>query len=250
MQSLTVEQPKQIERFPITLPLLGFWAFAFATLPFIGLGFQNNPTAALGSQVLLGMFLLGVVFLFVLSLVFTGGFAMIKPDKLVQSLTFGQALVIITGFLLVAIWQSFANQALFSTILAGLTDAQLAFVTKIDAAVAEEAVFISETIAIFLTLVYAFKVPRLLAAGITLPVVGLTFQAFHQYVLEQLFPTYGPAFNAAQIFILGARIILSGVLLGTLAFSRKVDPKTGRKIAATAALIGSYSIHVGWNAIA
>jgi hypothetical protein len=241
-------KPSKInQRFPLTLGVLAFYAVALMTEPLLGLNAAALPIVAAYGNVLLGMLIGGIVLLLGLSVIFTGSFDLIRPDKPFQRYTGAQALIVAAGFAAVSIFQLYVNQAVLSTVLAstpGVTvDPNTAFLLKIDSAVSEEALFGSVTIAVFLSLLY-FQAPAIIAAATSLIATAGGFVTFHQYVLQAIKDQLGAAAaNQAWYFFFGARIILSGVLLGTLWYSSR---KLKRRAASLAAPL---IIHFAWNVV-
>lgn len=239
------------DRFPLTLSVLLFYGFALITEPLLGLAAANLPVVAAYGTVLLGMLLGGMTLLITLSVVFKGNFDLIKPDEPFKRYTGAQALIVAGGFALVSVLQLYVNQAVLSTVLSPVRlatttiapDPQTAFLLKQDAAVSEESLFGAITIAVFLTLIY-FKTSRLLSAVSSLIATAGGFVLFHQYVLQQIQDQSGAlAAKQAWYFFFGARLILSGVLLGTLYYSSK-KLKTP-----TASLAAPLLIHFSWNLV-
>jgi hypothetical protein len=235
-----VKQVKIRERFPITLGVLALDALALVTLPFLALSVDVTPDLSAKSVILLVMFLVGAVLLFGTSVAFTGGLDMIKPERTFEPFTVGQAILVLAGFAVVGVWQLYVNQAFITpaitvhqlaTAVPTTVDPTTATIFGIDAAVAEESLLGAFTIFVFVTMVY-FKLGWLLAGATALGTAAAFFTWLHYYV-------YGT--NAqALIFVFGARVVLSGVLLGTLYFSRfKEHP--------SASLAAPILIHVGWN---
>ena len=225
------------DRFPVTLILLLFWGFAFLTLPFLGLSVDVTPLLSAKAEIGLTMFIGGIVLLFATSLVFTGGFELIKPARPFLTYTSSQALIVVSGFLLVSIWQIYVNQASIRTALASAVitvPSQTALVFSVDISIAEEALFGAVTVLIFLSLVY-LRLGRLAAAAVTLPAVAGIFTAFHLYV-------YGTN-PAALWFVFGARLVLGGVLLATLHYSRH------KGVHPSASLVAPQIIHTIWNVL-
>jgi hypothetical protein len=67
------------------------------------------------------MFLTGGLVLVFISIIFTKGLGLLSPDKPFQGYTLGQALIVIGGFLVLAFWQLYVNQAFFGVTLASYT---------------------------------------------------------------------------------------------------------------------------------
>jgi hypothetical protein len=227
------------DRFPLTITLVGFWTLAFLTLPFLSLSIDTTPLISAKAQIAFTMFLGGIVLLVITSILFTGGFNLIKPaENLAKPLTQGQSLVLVTGFFLLGIWQTYVNQATIQLALRQAASLTVPFTTallfSVDTAIGEEALFGSLTIMLFLALVY-FRVSRLMSAVLTLLSVAIAFAAFHIYV-------YGTT-PAALWFVFGARIVLSGTLLATLKYSRS----TRNPAASMAAPV---ILHTAWNGLA
>lgn len=227
-----------------------FWGFAAVTLPFVGLSVDSTPVLSAKAQILEGMFLMGVFLLFATSVIFTGGLDLIKPARPFQGWTLKQALVVLVGFFAVAVFQLFVNQAFFASTLAPYQSGSVVItpgpvtstIIAVNAAIGEEALMGSATIGVWLTLVYVLKINRVVAAVLTLfAFVAPFFAWLHYYVLGT-----NPA---GLVFVFGARIILSGVLLATLVFARRVDPVTHRKVLLAASLTAPYVEHTSWNLV-
>lgn len=180
------------------------------------------------------MFLAGFVLLFATSVVFTGGFNLIKPEKPFERYTQGQALLVLLGFGLVSVWQLYVNQAVVLSALSTLAPlSSLAVTFAIDNGVAEEALLGPFAIAIYVSFRY-FGLGRLEAATAATVSAGAFFTWLHTY------PNIYGNIPQALIFVFGARIILTGVMFGTLRFSRfKEHP--------SASLAAPPIMHIGWN---
>lgn len=223
------------ERFPVTLGLLAIDLFAVMTLPFLALSVNVTPDLSAKSVILLVMFLVGAVLLFATSVVFTGGLDLIKPDKPFEPFTLGQAVLVIIGFGIVGVWQLYINQAFITpavtTRAAIIVDPTTAVIFSVDTAIAEEMLLGAFTILVFVTLVY-FKAGTVISGLTALLGAAAFFTWLHFYV-------YGTN-PAALVFVFGARLALSGVLIGSIYLSR------GRAHL-TAALAAPPLIHIGWN---
>lgn len=238
------------DRFPLTLGFLAFFGFAIITEPLLGLSAVTYPVISAFGILLFAELIGGVVLLLVLSLIFTGGFGLVKPDKPFERYNATQAGIVALGFALVSVWQIYVNQAVLSTVLSTtpsqiVVDPATQEILKLDSAISEEGLFGPITIAVFVTLVY-FGVDRVLAAVATLPPVAYSFVLFHQYTLQAIQDKLGAiAANQAWYFFFGARLVLSGVLLGTLWFSGK----PGRLKTRVASLVAPVIIHFTWNLV-
>jgi hypothetical protein len=187
------------------------------------------------------MFLVGMVLLLFTSVIFTGGLNLVKPDKPFQQFTTGQAFLVAVGFALVSVWQIYVNQAsllpALQTFTAGTTvitpGPQLSYTFAIDNGVAEEALMAGAAIIIYATILY-FKGGKLLAVLTAVSAVTAFFTWIHLFVLGD-----NPS---ALLFVAGARVVLTGVLFGTLFLSRKAAHRT-------ASLAAPPTIHVLWNIV-
>jgi len=248
--------PRIEEKFPISLGVLFFWGVDFLTLPFVALSVDSTPILSQKALISLTMLLTGSILLVFIAIVFSRGYdknqgslALVTPDKPFQGFTKGQAFVTIGGFLLLTVFQLFVNQAFFGPALASYQTGTAiitpgpatATLFKVDQATSEEALMGSFTIGLWLILSYVVKVNKLVAAGITLPVVGSVFTWIHYYVLGTNV--------AGLIFVFGARLILSGTLLATVYYARKTEGERRRKILMAAALSAPYFQHDTWNLV-
>jgi hypothetical protein len=187
------------------------------------------------------MFLVGMVLLLFTSIVFTGSLDLVKPDKPFQQFTGGQALLVALGFALVSVWQIYVNQASLLPALQSFTvggivitpGPQLSYTFAVDAGIAEETLMAGAAIILYVTAVY-FKAGKPLAVLSALIAVSAFFTWLHLFVLGDS--------PAALTFVAGARIILTGVLFGTLFLSRKAAHRT-------ASLAAPATIHVLWNIV-
>lgn len=235
------------DRFPLTLGVLAFYSVAFITEPLLGLSAASAPVVAAYGSVLFGMLLGGITLLILVSLIFTKGFDLIKPDQPFKRYTPQQGLIVAIGFGAVALFQLYVNQAVLSTVLrpaatAVVVDPNTALILKVGSAVSEEALFGAFTVAIFVTALY-FGMGRLLAALNAMAAVGGGFVLFHQYTLQAIQDIQGAqAARQAWYFFLAARLILSGVLLATLYYSSRHNNKT-------ASLAAPLIIHLSWNLV-
>jgi len=177
------------------------------------------------------MFLTGTVLLIVTSIAFTGGLNLLKPAKPFERFTQLQALLIVAGFATVAVWQLYVNQAFVLQVLGSTPVDQLSLTFAADNAIAEEALLGAFTIFIYLSLRY-FKLDWFAAGSVALVTSAAFFTWLHTYVYNSV--------PQALVFVFGSRIVLSGVLLGTMAFSRiRAHP--------SASLAAPVLIHVSWN---
>jgi len=187
------------------------------------------------------MFLVGMFLLLFTSIIFTGGLELVKPDRPFQQFTTGQALLVAIGFALVSVWQIYVNQASLLPALQSFTAGatvitpgpQLSYTFAIDSGVAEEALMAGAAIIIYATIVY-FKGGKFLAVLTALSAVTAFFTWLHLFVLGDS--------SGALLFVAGARVVLTGVLFGTLFLSRKA-------IHRAASLVAAPIIHVLWNIV-
>lgn len=182
------------------------------------------------------MFLAGFVLLIATSVVFTGGFTLLKPEKPFERYTQGQALLVLLGFGLVSVWQLYVNQAVVLSALATLAPlSNLAVTFAIDNGIAEEVLLGAFAIFIYVSIRY-FGFGKLEAATTATVAAAAFFTWLHTY------PNVYGNIPQALIFVFGARLILAGVMFGTLRFSRfKEHP--------SASLAAPPIIHIAWNVV-
>lgn len=228
---------KATERFPVTLVLAGFWLFALFTLPFIALGVQVDPLASAQAEILLSLLVGGIVLLLVSSIVFTKGFALIAPRRIYSALNGTQAIIVAAGFLAIAVWQLYINQVYFGVVLAGI-NTQSAFWFKSDTGIAEDTFFGAVAVFLYLTARY-FKLDVPTSFILVLSIVAPFFALYHVFV-AQILPIQQQ--TGFFIFVTGARIALTGVLLGTMLTSTKYG-----KTLQAGSLAAPVGIHVLWN---
>jgi len=226
---------KTPERFPLTLGVLAGDAFALVTLPFLGLSIDVTPDIAAKATILLVMFLTGNVLLLGTSLALTGSLELIRPSKPFQRFTEKQALLIVSGFAVVGVWQLYVNQAFItvalSSALATTVSPALAFTFAIDTGIAEEALLGAFNIFIFVSLRY-FRFGWIESAATSILAAAGFFVFLHKYVYA--------TDPKALLFVFASRIVLGTVLLVSMRLSRsKTRPE--------AAIAAPTIIHVGWN---
>lgn len=211
------------------MPLLGFYIFAFLTLPFIGLAVDINAVVAQKGAILFSIFLGGIALLLVTSVAFTRSLALVTPNWPVEFFTVKQAIAVIVGFAGLGFYQLLVNNASIQSFVLGVGP-QTSFTFKIDAAIAEESLFGAITVLVFLAVRLRFN--RLSAGIIAALSAAIAFMYFHIYA-------YGTN-PSALVFVFGARIILVTVLLATLVYS---------KDRSSASLVAPTLLHVVWNGV-
>lgn len=210
------------ERFPLSIPALGFIIFAFYTLARTTLAVDVSSTVAAKAGILF-QFLIGGLFLAVLSaIILDKSFKNILPDRN-AGFTTQQSLVVLGGFALLGFFQLIVNTYSLAPLLVNATPTSQQ-IFSIDAAIAEEAVFSALlTVLIYRLLLRSTSrfLSRLAIGLVTALIVAVAFLDFHSYV-------YGTN-PTAQVFVFGARIILVAVYL------------------VTKSLVAVMLIHATWN---